>query len=115
MNTSRTPGKSVLFVLHMNPKQICTAICYTQVQCTKPALPGHVYCKRHLNMVETSDIQSHEVFEKNIRGIVYYSDKYNHLFSISDIIHRKCNPAIIGRWYLTEEGPQAELFPTPPG
>jgi hypothetical protein len=70
--------------------------------CTKLVMPGKTLCKRHLD--ELSGVVVREVFEKNINGIVYYTDRENRLFSISDIIKRVSNPAIVGRWNMDEEG-----------
>ena len=96
----------------MEPVPNCSAICHTRMKCTKPAVEGTLYCTRHLNRMDMANTFTHEVFEINLNGIIYYSDKYHHLFSISDIIQRKVDPAIIGRWYMNENEnmPHIELF-----
>lgn len=42
--------------------------------------------------------QSIEVFAQNIRGIVYYIDKYHNVYNTEEIMSNKKNPQIVAKW-----------------
>jgi hypothetical protein len=44
-----------------------------------------------------TDIEKIEVFAEDIKGIVYYIDKYNNVYKTEDILQGKQNPQIIAK------------------
>lgn len=54
-----------------------------------------------------------EVWVKDIKGINYYIDNNNNVYSHSDVISNKTNPAIIAKWVKNDENvysiPQFEV------
>ena len=54
----------------------------------------HGLVSEHENL---TDIEKIEVFAEDIRGIVYYIDKYNNVYKTEDILQGKQNPQIIAK------------------
>jgi len=47
--------------------------------------------------------RSIEVFAQNIRGIVYYIDKYNNVYNTEEIMSNKLNPQVVAKWEKTND------------
>jgi hypothetical protein len=77
-------------------------------QCTRRKKEGSEYCGTHMKgtphgIVENSDdskinTQKIEVWAQDIKGIVYYIDKYNNVYDTADIIKNQVNPKIIAKY-----------------
>jgi hypothetical protein len=77
-------------------------------QCTRRKKEGSEYCGTHMKgtphgIVENSDepkmnTQKVELWAQDIKGIVYYIDKYNNVYDTADIIKNKVNPKIIAKY-----------------
>ena len=48
--------------------------------------------------------RSIEVFAQNIRGIVYYIDKYNNVYNTEEIMSNKLNPQVVAKWEKNNDG-----------
>ena len=77
-------------------------------QCTRRRL-NDVYCGTHSKgtphgIIQESEVVKEPVVEKieiwmqDIKGICYYIDKNNNVYSPEDIVESKKNPRIIGKW-----------------
>ena len=77
-------------------------------QCTRRRKDECEYCGTHSKgtphgtmQSEDEDIQhnqSVDVFAQEIKGIVYYLDKYNNVYHTEDILKQKEDPKIIAKW-----------------
>lgn len=77
-------------------------------QCTRRKKEGSEYCGTHMKgtphgIVDNSDepkinTQKVELWAQDIKGIVYYIDKYNNVYDTADIIKNKVNPKIIAKY-----------------
>lgn len=50
------------------------------------------------NVIVAQSLQKMEVFVEDIKGIVYYIDKYNNVYKTEDILENKENPQIIAKY-----------------
>lgn len=76
-------------------------------QCTRRRKDDCEYCGTHSKgtphgLINGSDTLEHsnermEVFAQDIKGIVYYLDKYNNVYKTEDILSGKENPEIIAK------------------
>jgi len=46
----------------------------------------------------TAAVQTMEVFAEDVKGIVYYLDKYGNVYKTEDILEGRENPQIIAKW-----------------
>ena len=77
-------------------------------QCTRRRKEECEYCGTHSKGTPHGTIQNEdeapaqnqtmEVFAEEIKGIVYYLDKYNNVYNTEDIMNNRENPRIIGKW-----------------
>lgn len=77
-------------------------------QCTRRRKEECEYCGTHSKGTPHGTIQNEdeapaqnqtmEVFAEEIKGIVYYLDKYNNVYNTEDIMKNRENPCIIGKW-----------------
>lgn len=84
----------------------CTAKRANGEQCTRQRKENCEFCGTHSkgvphgSMAANADNPSQqklEVFAEEIRGIVYYIDKYNNVYKTEDILANKQNPEIIAK------------------
>jgi hypothetical protein len=76
-------------------------------QCTRRRKDDCEYCGTHSKgtphgLINSDDSSEHsneriEVFAQDIKGIVYYLDKYNNVYKTEDILSGKENPEIIAK------------------
>ena len=76
-------------------------------QCTRRRKDECDYCGTHSkgtphgtiqNEEEVNHNQTIEVFAEEIKGIVYYLDKYQNVYNTEDIMKNMENPKIIAKW-----------------
>jgi|TARA_Y100000389_G_C17452644_1_gene515912 hypothetical protein len=76
-------------------------------QCTRRRKDECDYCGTHSkgtphgtiqNEEEVNHNQTIEVFAEEIKGIVYYLDKYQNVYNTEDIMKNMENPRIIAKW-----------------
>ena len=84
----------------------CNAKRANNEQCTRKRKEGSEYCGTHCkNGVMQDDIQDFcddctkpiDVVARSISGVIYYIDKFLNVYSTSDILECKVNPAIIAK------------------
>ena len=51
-----------------------------------------------------------EIFAEDVLGIIYYFDKQNNVYKITDILEGKENPTIIGKYTKPGTNYLVELF-----
>lgn len=84
-------------------------------QCTRQRKDGCEYCGTHSKgaphgfmneAVGETENNTHklEVIAEEIKGIVYYIDKYNNVYRTEDILSEKGNPQIIAKCVKTPTG-----------
>lgn len=86
-------------------------------QCTRRKQTDYDYCGTHIKgtphgkiSVENSSKQAAskiEVFVQEIKGINYYIDKQNNVYSTEDIVSNSKNPVVIAKY---ENGPNGEYY-----
>ena len=92
----------------------CCAKRATNEQCTRRKKDGNEYCGTHMkgtphgiieNINEDVKVntQKVEVWAQDIKGIVYYIDKFNNVYQPEDIIVNKINPKIIAKYVKNGE------------
>jgi len=77
-------------------------------QCTRRRKEECDFCGTHskgtphgttqCDAIDTQTNQSLEVFVEEIKGIVYYLDKYQNVYNTEDIMSQVENPRIIAKW-----------------
>jgi hypothetical protein len=84
-------------------------------QCTRRRKDDCEFCGTHykgtpnglmqnqLECSEANSIQKLEVFAEEIKGIVYYVDKFTNVYKTEDILSEKQNPEIIAKYVLTDD------------
>jgi hypothetical protein len=80
-------------------------------QCTRRRKDEH-FCGTHskgtphglIDSGEEEHSQNHtiEVFAQEIKGIVYYIDKYYNVYNTEDIMSNKQNPSVVAKWIKHE-------------
>jgi hypothetical protein len=84
----------------------CCAKRANNEQCTRRKKKDCEFCGTHskgtphglVSEYESlTDIEKIEVFAEDIKGIVYYIDKYNNVYKTEDILQGKQNPQIIAK------------------
>lgn len=87
---------------------MCQATLVRNKPCSRASVKGGTYCNQHLRLMGENTNEArlvvHHIYEKNINGIIYFTDMYQNLFHIADIIARVQNPRRIGYW--VEDEPQ---------
>jgi hypothetical protein len=81
-------------------------------QCTRRRRDDCEYCGTHSKGVPHGHIegetqnsfQKFEVIAEEIRGIVYYIDKFNNVYKTEDILSEKDNPEVIAKCVKTQNG-----------
>lgn len=91
----------------------CCAKRANDEQCTRRKKEGSEYCGTHMkgtphgfvdaNSNEKNDTQKIEVWAQDIRGIVYYIDKFNNVYDTTDIIKNQVNPKIIAKYVKIDD------------
>ena len=87
----------------------CTAKLANGEQCTRRRKQDCEYCGTHYKglpngLVDPNDTtavsnkKSIDIFAEDIKGIVYYMDKYNNVYKVTDVLEGKENPQIIGKY-----------------
>lgn len=88
----------------------CSAKRANGEQCTRRRKPDCEYCGTHYKGVphgfvgtsedpeDSSNKKIVEIFAEDIYGIIYYLDKYNNVYSMSDVLQKKENPQIVGKY-----------------
>jgi len=88
-------------------------------QCTRRRRDDSEFCGTHYkgvphgligDDVPTVNTKQIEVFAEDISGIIYYLDKQNNIYKITDILEGKENPAIIGRYTKSGTSYQIDLL-----
>lgn len=91
----------------------CVAKRATGEQCTRRRKEDCEFCGTHskgtphgtlhtdnVDQIHQSN-QTLEVFAEEVKGIVYYLDKYHNVYNTEDIMSNKENPKIIAKWEKT--------------
>ena len=83
-------------------------------QCTRRRKTGYDFCGTHYKgaphgLISTeknneNTIKTMEVFSQDINGIIYYLDKMNNVYNITDIVQNKENPRIVAKYSKNKEG-----------
>jgi hypothetical protein len=83
-------------------------------QCTRRRKLDCEFCGTHYKGVphglisfennNENTIKTMEVFSEEINGIIYYLDKFNNVYNITDIIQNKENPRIIAKYNKNADG-----------
>jgi hypothetical protein len=86
----------------------CSAKRASGEQCTRRRKKECEFCGTHSkgtphghfqeNEVNIEGYDKMEVFAEEIKGIVYYIDKYNNVYNTEEILKEKENPQIIAKW-----------------
>lgn len=91
----------------------CTAKLANGEQCTRRRKADCEYCGTHYKGLphglmdpnetpETSNKKTIDIFAEDIKGIVYYIDKYNNVYKVTDVLEGKENPQIIAKYSKNE-------------
>jgi hypothetical protein len=87
----------------------CCAKRATNEQCSRRKKEGFEYCGTHMKgtphgIIDSQDnevkvnTQKIEVWAQEIKGIIYYIDKFNNVYQAEDIVVNKVNPKIIAKY-----------------
>lgn len=86
----------------------CCAKRASNEQCTRRKKEGSEYCGTHMKgtphgITDSQDdvkipTQKVEVWAQDIKGIIYYIDKFSNVYQAEDIIGNKKNPKIIAKY-----------------
>jgi hypothetical protein len=86
----------------------CCAKRASNEQCTRRKKEGEEYCGTHMKgtphgMVEAGEeskpnTQKIEVWAQDIKGIIYYIDKFGNVYQAEDIVANKPNPIVIAKY-----------------
>lgn len=81
-------------------------------QCSRRKKANYNFCGTHIKGVphginDNTNTQDKyvdlEIWTQDIKGILYYIDKYNNVYNPNDILSDNKNPEIIGKWEKKEE------------
>ena len=76
-------------------------------QCTRRRKDKHTFCGTHIKGVphgikdevnEQDEFTDLEIWTEDIKGILYYIDKFNNVYNPADILSDSKKPEIIGKW-----------------
>jgi len=91
----------------------CCAKRANSEQCTRRKKDHEEYCGTHSkgtphgiiqhNEEEQNPITKIQVWVEEIKGINYYIDSNNNVYSHEDVLQNKNNPGIIAKWKLNEQ------------
>ena len=92
----------------------CSAKLANGEQCTRRRKQDCEYCGTHYKGLphglmgknetnETTNKKSIDIFSQDIRGIIYYMDKYNNVYKITDVLEGKENPQIIAKYTKNDD------------
>jgi hypothetical protein len=92
----------------------CCAKRATNEQCTRRKKDGNEYCGTHMKGIPHGIIENNnedtkintqkvEVWAQDIKGIIYYIDKFSNVYQPEDIIINKINPKIIAKYVKNGE------------
>jgi hypothetical protein len=87
----------------------CSAKLANNEQCTRRRKPDCEYCGTHYKGLpnglmdpndtnESSNKKTIDIYTEDIRGIIYYLDKYNNVYKVTDILEGVENPQIIAKY-----------------
>jgi hypothetical protein len=86
----------------------CNALRANNEQCTRRRKEGCEFCGTHTkgtphgliqNINQTTDnTKKHQVYAKEIQGIVYYIDSIKNVYNAEDIMNNICDPQIIATY-----------------
>lgn len=86
----------------------CTAKRASGEQCTRRRKnENSCYCGTHIkgtphgiveNTIENVNVEKIELWAQDIQGIIYYIDKYHHIYKMEDIVSNKTVPQIVGKY-----------------
>ena len=85
----------------------CTAKLTNGEQCTRTRRQDSEFCGTHHKFTphgkiseekETNTDKTLEIMVVDIQGIIYYMDKFNNVYNITDILEKKENPQIVGKY-----------------
>lgn len=87
----------------------CTAKLANGEQCTRRRKKDCEYCGTHYKGLphglmdpnenpNSSNKKTIDIFTEDILGIIYYMDKYNNIYNVTDVLECKENPQIIGKY-----------------
>ena len=88
-------------------------------QCTRRRREDSEFCGTHhkgaphglmSDEIYTNNTRKVEVFAEDIYGIIYYLDKQNNVYKITDILEEKENPEIIGKYTKNGNDYKLQLF-----
>lgn len=87
----------------------CSAKLANNEQCTRRRKPDCEYCGTHYKGLpnglmdpnstnENENKKTIDIYTEDIRGIIYYLDKYNNVYKVTDILEGVENPQIIAKY-----------------
>lgn len=87
----------------------CSAKLANNEQCTRRRKPDCEYCGTHYKGLpnglmdpnstnENANKKTIDIYTEDIRGIIYYLDKYNNVYKVTDILEGVENPQIIAKY-----------------
>lgn len=86
----------------------CSAKRANGEQCTRRRKPDCEFCGTHYKNAPHGLINSEDdivnkkktidIYSEDIKGIIYYIDKFNNVYNVSDIVNGKENPRIIAKY-----------------
>ena len=88
-------------------------------QCTRRRRDDCEFCGTHYkgaphglmsDQAIVANTKQIEVFAEDVSGIIYYFDKQNNVYKITDILEGKENPAIIGKYTKAGTNYSIDLF-----
>lgn len=97
----------------------CSAKRANGEQCTRRRRDDCEFCGTHYkgaphglmsDQLPVNNTKQHEVFAEDISGIIYYMDKQNNVYKITDILEGKDNPEIIGKYTKNGSAYKIDLF-----
>jgi hypothetical protein len=98
--------KRVKNAVHLSDR--CCAKRANGEQCTRRKKENNEYCGTHLKGTPHGICENDEevkvpgkkieVWAQDIKGIIYYIDKFNNVYQMEDIISNKSNPKVIAKY-----------------
>ena len=88
---------------HVAPALRCVAMRADDAQCTRRKKDGSEYCGTHTKgvphgVVGADKVRKTDVWAENVDGIIYYLDDGGAVYKTEDVMNKKVNPQVIGRW-----------------
>ena len=86
----------------------CSAKRATSEQCTRRKKDGSEFCGTHLKGTPHGILDEHEdekpctqkveVWAQDIKGIIYYIDKFGNVYEAEEVVQNSVNPSIIAKY-----------------